>query len=87
MKTNITHFDNDSLCNPVASTIREMQKMYNCFVFLYRNDETDHHFINVLTLDCRHWDDVFVSEKDSGSKIAVGIRKWFNEHGNEVKGG
>lgn len=87
MNTNITVFNNCDMDNVLMSTVKEMQIAYSCFVIVYRNNQTGEHFMNVLTLDCRHWDDILVSEKDSVCKVAVGIRKWFRENGNEVKGG
>lgn len=87
MNTNITVFNNCDMDNVLMSTVKEMQIAYSCFIIVYRNNQTGEHFMNVITFDCRHWDDILVSEKDSVCKVAVGIRKWFRENGNEVKGG
>lgn len=77
-------FDLDS---QLDNLIKAKQKEFSCAITLYKEEETDRFYMSVLTFDCRLWDNIPVSNRDSKDAICVGIMRWFKAHGNEVKGG
>ena len=75
------------LDSQLDNRIKAKQKQFSCCITLYKDEETDRVYMSVLTLDCRVWDNIPVSEKISQDRICVGIMRWFKDNGNEVKGG
>ena len=75
------------LDSQIDNLIKAKQKDFSCAITLYKDEESDHYYMSVLTFDCRVWDNILVSEKANKDRICVGIMRWFKAHGNEVKGG
>lgn len=71
----------------LENLVKRKQKEFACVVTLYHDEETGGYWMSVLTFDCRVWQDIQVSDRDSRDRTSTGIMRWFKEHGNEVKGG
>lgn len=88
MKTaNMKVIDN-CLDSEVEKRKKFWEKECSCFITLYLDEETRSIWMSVFTLDCRLWGDIQLTEGDQSKyRVMSGIRNWFKEHGNEVKGG
>ncbi len=70
----------------IEHIVKQKQKQYSCIITLYLDTETGSTWMGVLTLDCRRWNDIIISDKSNKNAVCTGIMRWFKENGNEVKG-
>jgi hypothetical protein len=76
------------LDSEVEKRIKFWEKECSYFITLYLDEETRSNWMSVLTIDCRTWNDIQLTEGgQSKYRTMSGIRNWFKAHGDEVKGG
>lgn len=60
--------------------VKSKQKEFGCAISIKWDEETDHCYMDVLTLDCRLFNDILIAERSNKDKICVGIMKWFRDN-------
>lgn len=68
------------LCKNVAKTVNEMERKYNCMIFINRDDNA--FYMSAMSKDFKEIakDVKLANVSDYADELAINIRRWFRNH-------